>query len=95
MKTDAIASLQPIKQFDGPTIRLQRAGDHLLLCVKIGNRETSRQVDASAVERFWMGMKGALPVTQAVEAMKIELLNAQERARLGPVPPRTGGIFSE
>jgi hypothetical protein len=36
-----------------------------------------------------------LPVTQAVEAMKIELLNAQERARLGPVPPRTGGIFSE
>jgi hypothetical protein len=56
MKTDAIASLRPIKQFDGTTIRLQRSGDHLLLCVKIGNRETSRQVDASAVERFWMGM---------------------------------------
>jgi hypothetical protein len=82
MKTDALASLQPIKQVDGTTIRLQKSGDQLLLCVKIGDRETSRPVDASAAERFWMGMKGALPVTQAVEAMKNELLNAQDRARL-------------
>jgi hypothetical protein len=82
MKTDPIASLQPIKQLDGTVIRVQRSGDHVLLCVKIGHRETSRQVDASAAERFWMGVKGALPVTHAVEAMKIELLNAQDKARL-------------
>ena len=82
MKTDPIGSLQPIKQMDGTMIRLQRSGDHVLLCVKIGNRETSRQVDMNAAERFWMGVKGALPVTQAVEAMKIELLNSQDRARL-------------
>ena len=87
MKTDPIASLRPIKQLDGTTIRLQQSGEQLLLCVRIGNRETSRQVDASAAERFWMGMKGALPVTQAVEAMKNELLNAQERARLAFVAP--------
>ena len=88
MKTDVIASLQPIKQLDGTMIRLQKAGDHLLLYVRIGNHETSRQVDASAAERFWMGVKGALPVTQAVEAMKIELLNSQERARLAFVAPQ-------
>jgi len=82
MKTDPIASLQPIKQLDGTMIRLQRSGEHVLLCVKIGQRETSRQVDVSAAERFWMGVKGALPVTHAVEAMKIELLNAADKARL-------------
>jgi hypothetical protein len=87
MKTDAIASLRPIKQIDGTTIRLQQSGDHLLVCVRIGNRETSRQVDPGAAERFWMGIKGALPVTQAVEAMKDELLNAQEKARLAVVAP--------
>jgi hypothetical protein len=87
MKTDAIASLRPIKQIDGTTIRLQQSGDHLLLCVRIGTRETSRQVDPGAAERFWMGIKGALPVTQAVEAMKDELLNAQEKARLAVVAP--------
>ena len=86
MKIDAIASLRPIKQLDGTTIRLQQSGDHLLLCVQIGSRETSRTVEPGAAERFWMGMKGALPVTQAIEAMKIELLNAQERARLAVTP---------
>ena len=94
MKTDAIASLRPIKQLDGTIIRLQQSGDHLLLCVKIGDRETSRQVEASAAERFWMGMKGALPVTQAVEAMKNELLNAQERARLAFTAPLQSKFIS-
>lgn len=95
MKTDPIVSLQPIKQIDGTVIRLQRSGGHLLLCVRIGSRETSRQVDANAAERFWMGVKGALPVTQAVEAMKIELLNSQDRARLAAfAPPPAKGIPS-
>lgn len=95
MKTDALTSLQPIKQLDGTMIRLQRSGDQLLLCVKIGSRETSRQVDPSAAERFWMGIKGALPVTQAVEAMKTELLNSQDRARLvAALPPMTKVISS-
>ena len=85
MKTDTLASLQPIKQLDGTMIRVQRSGDHALLSVKIGSRETSRQVDADAAERFWMGVKGALPVTDAVAAMKIELLNAQDRARFSTV----------
>ncbi|HVY64703.1 MAG TPA: hypothetical protein VHH11_07770 [Gammaproteobacteria bacterium] len=85
MKTDPIASLQPIKQIDGTMIRLQRSGEHVLLCVRIGNRETSRQVDVHAAERFWMGVKGALPVTHAVEAMKMELLKSQDRARLAVV----------
>jgi hypothetical protein len=89
MKTDPLASLQPIKQLDGTMIRVQRSGDHVLLWVKIGSRETSQQVDADAAERFWMGVKGALPVTRAVEAMKIELLNSQDRARLASIasPP--------
>ena len=87
MKKDVIASLQPIKQLDGTTIRLQRSGGHVMLCVRSGNHETSRQVDESAAERFWMGVKGALPVTHAVEAMKIELLNSQDRARLALVAP--------
>ena len=85
MKIDAIAALPPIKQLDGTVIRLQKSGDHLLVCVRIGNRETSRQFDESPAERFWMGVKGALPVTHAVEAMKNELLNAQDKARLGLV----------
>jgi hypothetical protein len=87
MKTDALASLQPIKQLDGTMIRVQRSGEHALLCVKIGSRETSRQVDADAAERFWMGVKGALPVTHAVAAMKTELLNAQDRARFATLAP--------
>jgi hypothetical protein len=94
MKTDPIASLQPIKQIDGTMIRLQRSGEHLLLCVKIGNRETSRQVDVNAAERFWMGVKGALPVTRAVEAMKIELLNSQDRARLAVVAPTPAKVIA-
>jgi len=85
MKTDPIPSLSPITQFDGTTIRLQKSGDDLLLCVRIGSRETSRRVDAHAAERFWMGVKGALPVTQAVEDMKNELLNAQDKSRLALV----------
>jgi hypothetical protein len=35
-----------------------------------------------------MGIKGALPATQAVEDMKNELLNAREKARLALVAPR-------
>ena len=81
MKPNTLAALQPITQLDGTSIRLQQSGDKLLLCVKIGSRETSRQIDASSAERFWMGMKGALPATVAVEAMKEELLNAREKAR--------------
>jgi hypothetical protein len=80
MKTDSLASLRPITQLDGTTIRLQKTADDLLLWVKIGSRETSRRVDASAAERFWMGMKGALPITQAIEDMKNELLNAADKA---------------
>lgn len=87
LKTDNLASLRPITHFDGTIIRLQRSGDHFVVCVRIGGRETSRPVDVGAAERFWMGMKGALPVTQAVEAMKDELLNAQEKARLTPAVP--------
>ena len=82
MTADSIASLRPITQIDGTIIRLQQTAEHLLVCVRMGSRETSRQVDANAARRFWMGMKGALPVTQAVEAMKVELLNAQEKARV-------------
>jgi len=82
MKPNPIDSLSPIRQLDGTIIRLQKAGDQLLLCVKIGARETSRRIDPSTAERFWMGMKGALPATAAVEDMKNELLNAQEKARL-------------
>ena len=85
MTADTIASLRPITQIDGTIIRLQQTAEHLLVCVRMGSRETSRQVDANAAQRFWMGMKGALPVTQAVEAMKIELLNAQGKARLAGV----------
>ena len=81
MKTDPIASLRPITQIDGTIVRVEKSGDTYNLCVRIGSREISRQVDGGAVERFWMGIKGALPVTQAVEAMKEELLNAQEKAR--------------
>jgi hypothetical protein len=88
MRTDAIASLTPITQIDGTVIRLQKSGDDLLLCVRIGSRETSRHVDRSAAERFWMGIKGALPATMAVEDMKNELLNASEKARLALVAPR-------
>ena len=73
---------------DGTVIRLQKSGDELLLCVKIGSRETSRRVDPSAAERFWMGIKGAMPATMAVEDMKNELLNAREKARLALVAPR-------
>jgi hypothetical protein len=82
MKTNTISSLRPITQIDGTMIRLENSGLDLRLFVKIGAREVSRLVDANAAERFWMGVKGALPVTQAVEAMKDELLNAQEKARL-------------
>jgi hypothetical protein len=88
MRTDSIASLTPITQIDGTVIRLQKSGDDLLLCVRIGSRETSRHVDPSAAERFWMGIKGALPATMAVEDMKNELLNASEKARLALVAPR-------
>jgi hypothetical protein len=78
----------PITQIDGTVIRLQKSGDELLLCVRMGSRETSRRVDPSAAERFWMGIKGALPATMAVEDMKNELLNAREKARLALVAPR-------
>ena len=88
MKTDPTSSLQPITQLDGTTIRLQKSGEELLLCVRIGSRETSRRIDAHTAERFWMGIKGALPATQAVEDMKNELLNAREKARLAFVAPR-------
>ena len=67
---------------------MQKSGDELLLCVRMGSRETSRRVDPSAAERFWMGIKGALPATMAVEDMKNELLNAREKARLALVAPR-------
>jgi hypothetical protein len=82
MKTDATDSLPPITQLDGTIIRLRKSGNECVLYVRIGARETSRPVDPGAADRFWMGMKGALPVTQAVEDMKNELLNAQEKARL-------------
>jgi hypothetical protein len=88
MRTDSLASLMPITQIDGTVIRLQKSGDELLLCVRMGSRETSRRVDPSAAERFWMGIKGALPATMAVEDMKNELLNAREKARLALVAPR-------
>jgi hypothetical protein len=88
MNTDAIPSLQPITQLDGTTIRLQKSGEEFLLCVRIGSRETSRRIDANVAQRFWMGIKGALPATQAVEDMKNELLNAREKARLALVAPR-------
>jgi hypothetical protein len=78
----------PITQIDGTVIRLQKSGDDLLLCVRIGSHETSRRVDPSAAERFWMGIKGALPATLAVGEMKNELLNAREEARLALVAPR-------
>jgi hypothetical protein len=76
MKTYSTNSALPITQLDGTIIRLDKSGHECVLYVRIGARETSRIV------RFWMGMKGALPVTQAVEDMKNELLNAQEKARL-------------
>jgi hypothetical protein len=82
MKAGTTDSRPPITQLDGTVIRLQRSGDECIVCVRIGSRETSRRVDPAAADRFWMGIKGALPVTQAVGDMKNELLNAQEKARL-------------
>jgi hypothetical protein len=82
MQTNTIASLKPIRQLDGTTIRLEQSGKSLLLYVRIGQRETSRPVDVTTAQRFWMGIKGALPVVEMVQAMKDELLNARESARL-------------
>jgi len=87
MKARPTDSFRPITQIDGTNIRLDKSGTECVLHVRVGARETSRIVEAGAADRFWMGMKGALPVTQAVEAMKNELFNAQEKARLSFVSP--------